>query len=295
LASEAFAQTPKNSQPANVGSLEFIHNGDFQIAYREYGSGPLVILIHGFPDAEGTYSKQIEDLSKDHLVVTPRLRGFPPSSVPAGVENYQLPVVADDIRTRVAHFGDQKAIVVGHDWGGGVAQAFALKYPQLVSGLVIMNVPMIATFNSVIGSSKEQQWLASYTVPYIKYQHGDPEDPGFITRNIKDPQWRAEISAFLKDQPLDGMLSYYKANYPAPPYKKQEPFGAVLKVPTLIVWGMKDEYFSLDVPNDAPRYVASPLTLVTVPKTGHWVHRDAPEAVSRTIRARLHSLQPSAQ
>ena len=266
-------------------SLKFISNGDIKIAYREFGSGPLVVLIHGFPDTEETFSKQVEELSRDHLVVTPRLRGFPPSSMPGGVDNYNAVAVAEDIKTIVDHHGDKRALIVGHDWGGAVAQAFALKYPELVSGLVLMNVPLIATFNSVLGSNEEQQSLAAYTVPYIKYQSGDPKDADFITRNIRDPEWRAKVSNYLRDEPIEGMMSYYKANYPAPPYSPQEPAGFVLKVPTLILWGMQEEYFSLDVLNDAPRYVTSSLMLVTVAGAGHWVHRDAPSTVNKEIRA----------
>ena len=132
-------------------------NGAVTIAYREYGNGPLVIMLHGFPDTDETFSAQIEDLSKDHLVVTPRLRGYPPSSVPSGVENYALPAVAEDIKALVEHFGRGKAVVIGHDWGGAVAQAFALQHPELVSGLVFMNVALIATFNSIISANKERQ------------------------------------------------------------------------------------------------------------------------------------------
>jgi pimeloyl-ACP methyl ester carboxylesterase len=126
--------------------------------------------------------------------------------------------VAEDIRALVEHLGG-KALIVGHDWGGAVAQAFALQHPEIVSGVILMNVPMIATFNGVIGANKEQPSLAVYTLPYLGYQPGDDKNVDFITRNIRDPEWRSTIANYLKEEPIESMFSYYKVNYPAPPYK----------------------------------------------------------------------------
>lgn len=270
--------------------LKFFHNGNIRLAYSEIGSGPLMIFVHGFPDTEGTYDKQVEFFSRHYRVVTPRLRGFPPSSVPLGVENYKLPVVAEDIRALLVHLGEQKAIIVGHDWGGGVAQAFMLKYPDLVSGLAIMNVPLIVSFDSILGVNPEQQRLASYTVPYIRYQRGDAIDTNYIVRNIRDPEWRLKVGDYLRSQPLEGMFSYYKANYPAPPYRQQPPLNLKYQVPLLVIWGAKDEYFSPDVLNDAWRYTDAPLTLLTIPGAGHWVHRDAPDIVNQTLQGWVEGL-----
>jgi pimeloyl-ACP methyl ester carboxylesterase len=268
-----------------------VSNGAVTIAYRQYGYGPLVIMLHGFPDIDETFSAQIEDLSNDHLVVTPRLRGYPPSSVPSGIENYALPAVAEDIKTLVEHFGRGKAVIMGHDWGGAVAQAFALQHPELVSGLISMNVPMIATFNAIISANREQQARSAYSLPYLRYQPGDDMDADFITRNIPDKEWRSTLAGYLKEQPIEGMLSYYKANYPAPPYQTEAPAGFVLNVPTLIIWGLQDEYFSDAVLDGAARYIAQSMRLVTIPGAGHWVHRDAPAVVSREIRSWLLTLE----
>ncbi|HZC35839.1 MAG TPA: alpha/beta hydrolase [Chthoniobacterales bacterium] len=238
-------------------------------------------------------SAQIEDLSKDHLVVTPRLRGYPPSSVPSGVENYALPAVAEDIKALVEHFGRGKAVVIGHDWGGAVAQAFALQHAELVSGLVFMNVALIATFNSIISANKEQQARSAYSLPFLRYQPGDDLNVDLITKSIPDEERRSTLAAYLKDQPIEGMLSYYKANYPAPPYQSEAPHEFILNVPTLIIWGLQDEYFCDAVLDGAARYISQSMRLVTVPGAGHWVHQDAAEVVNREIRSWLSSLQNS--
>jgi pimeloyl-ACP methyl ester carboxylesterase len=260
------------------------------ICYRQYGGGPLIIMLHGFPDLEGTFAAQIEDLSKTHLVVTPRLRGYPPSSTPSGLEHYALPAVAQDVRALIDHFGAEKALIVGHDWGGCVAQLFALLHPERVSGLVMLNAPVIASFDSTFASDAEQQSMSAYTLPYISYESGDDKNVEFVTRNIRDAEWRASISRYLETQPIEGMLSYYKANYPGSPYKRETPPGLLLDVPTLIVWGKEEEYFAPAVLDGLANHFSKSMRLVTIPHAGHWVHRDAPQQVTREIRSWIEVL-----
>lgn len=272
----------------------FIRNGDIDIAYASKGEGPLLVFLHGFPDHDGSYAAQVGEFSRDHLVVTPRLRGYPPSSVPTRVESYALPTVAEDVAAVVEHFGRGPAIVVGHDWGGALAQAFALRFPHLVRGLALLNAPVLSTFGSVVNNDPEQQAMSAYTLPYLRYRPGDDKNIEFVTRNIRNPAWRRAISWYLDENPIDGMMAYYKANYSAPPYSQQRPTGYIYGVPTLIVWGTEDEYFAPAVLDGLTRYFAAPLRLATVPGAGHWVHQDAPQQVNREIRSWL-ALLPTLQ
>lgn len=273
---------------------EFIRNGDVEIFYATYGGGPLMVLLHGFPDHEGSFAAQVEELSRDHLVVTPRLRGFPPSSVPAGIESYALPTVAEDVAALIEHFGQGPAVVVGHDWGGALAQAVALRFPHLVKGLVLLNAPVLSTFDAVVNSDPEQQAMSAYTLPYLRFRPGDDKNVEFVTRNIRNPDWRLAISRYLDNNPMEGMMAYYKANYAAPPYRPQQPAGYVFGVPTLIVWGIEEEYFAPSALDGLTRSFSAPLRLATVPGAGHWVHQDAPCRVNREIRSWL-ALLPALQ
>jgi pimeloyl-ACP methyl ester carboxylesterase len=268
----------------------FIRNGDIDIHYASYGEGPLVVLLHGFPDHEGTFAAQVEDLSRDHRVVTPRLRGFAPTSAPAAVESYALPTVAEDIAAIIEHFGSGPAIVVGHDWGGALAQAVALRFPHLVEGLVVLNAPVLSTFDSVVTNDPEQQALSAYTLPYLQYRPGDDKNLEFVTRNIRNPDWRRTISRYLDEAPIEGMMAYYKANYAPPPYRAQKPAGYRFSVPTLIVWGVEEEYFAPSVLDGLTRYFDAPVRLASVPGAGHWVHQDAPGRVNQEIRSWLAML-----
>jgi pimeloyl-ACP methyl ester carboxylesterase len=265
----------------------FIRNGDIDIYYARHGEGPLLVFLHGFPDNEGSFASQVEEFSRDHLVVTPRLRGFPPSSVPAGVERYALPTVAEDVAALIEHFGQGPAVVVGHDWGGALAQVVALRFPQLVRGLALLNAPVLSTFDSVVSSDPEQQAMSGYTHPYLRYRPGDDKNVAFVTRNIRNRDWRTTIARYLDGNPIDGMMAYYKANYPAPPYRPQEPAGYRYAVPTLIVWGVEEEYFAPRALDGLTRWFDAPLRLATVPGAGHWPHQDDPGRVNQEIRSWL--------
>lgn len=171
--------------------------------------------------------------------MTPRLRGFPPSSIPSDVESYALPIVAEDVAAVVEHFGQGPAIVIGHDWGGALAQVVALRFPSLVTSLILLNTPMLSTFNALVTNDPEQQAMSAYTLPYLRYQSGDDKNIGFVTRNIRDPDWRATISHYLEQNTIEGMMAYYKANYPAPPYNPQTPAAYTFAVPSSSFGGPK--------------------------------------------------------
>jgi pimeloyl-ACP methyl ester carboxylesterase len=273
--------------PPSPPPAAFIRNGDIEIYYTSRGEGPLVVLLHGFPDHEGTFAAQVEDLARDHLVVTPRLRGFPPSSVAAAVESYALPAVAEDIAAVIGHFDQGPTIVVGHDWGGALAQAVALRFPNLVEGLVVLNAPVLSTFDSVVTNDPEQQAMSVYTLPYLQYREGDEKNIDVVTRNIRNTDWRATVSQYLDENPIHGMMAYYKANYVAPPYLAQKPAGHRFEVPTLIVWGVEEEYFAASALDGLARYFDAPLRVAIVPGAGHWVHQDAPGRVNLEIRSWL--------
>jgi pimeloyl-ACP methyl ester carboxylesterase len=271
----------------------FIRNGDIELSYSSYGKGPLLVLLHGFPDHEGTFAAQVEELARDHLVVTPRLRGFPPSSVPAELERYALPAVSEDIAAVIEHFGQGPAVVVGHDWGGALAQVVALRFPHLVKSLVLLNAPVLSTFDSIVSSDPLQQTMSAYTLPYLRFQPGDDKNVELVTRNIRNPAWRLVVSRYLEENSIEGMMAYYKANYVAPPYRPQAPAGYTYGVPTLIVWGTEEEYFAPSALDGLARYFSASLRLALVPGAGHWPHQDAPDFVNSEIRSWLAMLTAS--
>src|SRR3979490_2510352 len=112
-----------------------------KIHYAKLGAGPLVVMIHGFPDYWYTWRHQMEGLADRFTVVAIDQRGYNLSDKPAGVENYDVRLLVGDVAAVIKHLGQQKAIVVGHDWGGMVAWQLAINVPQAVERLIILNQP----------------------------------------------------------------------------------------------------------------------------------------------------------
>ena len=125
----------------------FVDSGDVKIHYVTQGQGPLVVMIHGFPDYWYTWRAQMEGLSDKFQVVAIDQRGYNLSDKPAGLENYDMRLLVGDVIAVIRHFGKDKAIVVGHDWGGAVAWSLATNAPQFVERLIILNLPHLRGLN----------------------------------------------------------------------------------------------------------------------------------------------------
>ncbi|MER5539582.1 alpha/beta fold hydrolase [Streptomyces mirabilis] len=278
----------QETAPSAPPSVGFALNGDVRIHYQAFGAGPALLFLHGFPDTEETWSSQVEEFSRDHLVITPTLRGYPPSSVPAALDDYAVPVLVSDVAAVLDHLNVDKVTLVGHDWGGGVLQAFALTFPERVSGLAILNAPIVQHFDNLVRTSTEQQKMSEYTVAYLNYREGDDKNIDFITRTIRDPHWRRHIAEYLARSPMEGMLNYYKAGFPAPPY---DPADAVFlppqAVPVLVIWGLEDEYFSLDMLNYPWKAFGDRYRIIGLTDAGHWAFRDRPDVVNAELRSWL--------
>jgi pimeloyl-ACP methyl ester carboxylesterase len=268
----------------------FAENGDVRIHYRTYGAGDPIVFQHGFPDNELTWANQLLEFAKDHLVITPTLRGYPPSSQPRESERYVIPQLVSDIVAVFDDLGLERAVVAGHDWGGIVLQAFALLHLERVESLVFLNTPILQPFVNAVNSDPEQQRLSDYTIAYQAYEEGDDKNIDYAVRHIRDPEWRERVADYLAHSPMHGMLSYYKTNYPAPPYgapAPQDPSAFVYRVPSLILWGLEDPYFSLRHLDDLWEWFDCSYRFITVPGAGHWVHQDAPAKVNAEIRSWL--------
>src|SRR5437764_11942103 len=111
----------------------FADSNGVKIHYATAGSGPLVVMIHGFPDFWYTWRHQMEGLADKFQVVAIDQRGYNLSDKPKGVENYDMRVLVGDVVAVIHHFGQSKAIIVWHDWGGAVAWTLATYYPDAVA------------------------------------------------------------------------------------------------------------------------------------------------------------------
>src|SRR5215813_14033908 len=120
-----------------------------RLHYAECGSGDyLVILLHGFPEFWYSWRHLLPVLGQRNHAVAPDMRGYNLSDKPKGKNNYRIQLLAQDVLGLIRYFGKEKAALVSHDWGAGVAWAVAQRHPEVVSKLVAMQVPPPAAWQA---------------------------------------------------------------------------------------------------------------------------------------------------
>lgn len=229
-------------------------------------------------------------LGKYFRAVAPDLRGYNESDRPEGEENYRLEILVEDVVGLVEKLGDGRGMVVGHDWGGVIAWAFASLHPDLTEKLVIMNAPHPSVMAERISSPEQSRrsW-------YISFFRKEREPEKFLEAEnyavLKEvlrstaikPAFKEEdlekfVEAWSKPGALRAGINYYRANGPEGQARKLPK----VKVPTLVIWGKEDAFLSLEV-SRADEYVEAPYEVVYLENCGHWVQNEEPELVNRLL------------
>jgi epoxide hydrolase 4 len=257
-----------------------------KIHYAVLGEGPLVVMIHGFPDFWYTWRAQMRALA-DHKyrVAAVDLRGYNLSDRPKGVESYAVPLLVGDIAAVVKAEQQTDAIIVGHDWGGAVAWNVAMTKPEITRLLVICNLPHPAGISREIAINPQQKKNSEYAFNFQKPDAHKTLTAERLAGWVRDPAAQARyVEAFNKSD-FESMLNYYKANYPkpdAPPPAADVQFPKV-KAPVLMFHGLDDQALLPGALNGTWQWVEKDLTIVTVPGSGHFVQQDAAQIVSDTM------------
>jgi pimeloyl-ACP methyl ester carboxylesterase len=264
-----------------LGEEGFVDSGGVRIHYVTAGKGPLVVLIHGFPDYWYTWRGQMPALAKHFRVVAIDQRGYNKSGKPEKVEDYTLDKLVGDVAAVVKHFKADKATIVGHDWGGAVAWGFAMAHPDRTERLVVLNCPHPRGILRELRTNPDQEKNSAYARAFQQPGAEKLLLPAVLALWVKEPEARKKYVAALKRSSLKGMLAYYKANYPKPPYKDVDL--PPVKCPVLMIHGLKDKYLLPGALAGTWNWVEKDLTIVTVPGAGHFVHRDAEALVTRRM------------
>jgi pimeloyl-ACP methyl ester carboxylesterase len=270
-----------------------VSEGGVKIHYASLGQGPLVVMIHGFPDFWYTWRHQMDGLSKNFQVVAIDQRGYNLSDKPKGVESYDVGLLVGDVAAVIKHLKRDRATIVGHDWGGVVAWQIALRMPQLVENLVILNLPHPSGMMRELRSNPEQIKNSEYarnfqqkppTDPTVFF--GKPMTPESLSSWVRDPEARRRYIEAFKGSDFEAMLNYYKRNYPRvfgdtmPP----PPELPKVKMPVLMFHGLNDQALHSDGLSGTWKWLEKDLTLVTVPGAGHFVQQDAADLVTSTMQ-----------
>ncbi len=266
----------------------------------EAGAGPAVVLLHGFPDFWYSWRHQIPALVEaGYRVLAPDLRGYADSEAPRGVRAYRLERLVADVVGLIAAAGEERVVLVGHDWGGEIAWTTAARHPELVSRLVVCNMPHPRRFRDGLRTRRQlaRSWyLALFQLPVVpELLFGLARGWG-LRRVLRDGTLRADaftdadldrtVEALLVRGSLTGPLNYYRAAVRRA-LRGDEAFGASdagVSCPVLVLWGQQDLALTPGLAEPPPALVPD-ARLVRYPEAGHWVHLDAPAAVTEQLVA----------
>jgi pimeloyl-ACP methyl ester carboxylesterase len=258
-----------------------------KIHYATAGSGPLVVMIHGFPDYWYTWRRQMEGLADKFQVVAIDQRGYNLSDKPKGVENYDIRLLVGDVLAVIHHFGQQRAIIVGHDWGGAVAWTLATYSPDAVDKLIILNLPHPRGLARELANNPQQQKNSQYARDFQKPDAASKLTPEALTFWVTDEAAKPKYVEAFKNSDFEAMLNYYKRNYPKEPYKDDTSPVVKVKAPVLMIHGLKDWALLPGALNNTWEWLEQDLTLITIPNAGHFVQQDAADDVTKAMRVWL--------
>lgn len=255
--------------------------------------GPPVVLLHGFPEFWYGWRHQIGPLADAGFrVVIPDQRGYAESEKPRAISAYGLDTLADDAAAVIASTGCSSAAVVGHDWGGIVAWWLAVRRPDLVRRLAVLNAPHPTAFRRYLATSPRQLMKSWYTV-YFQVP-GLPEAL-FRRRNwaslvkslrtssrpgtFSDAELDRYRAAWSKPGAITAMIHWYRAALRVPPRPRDD---VRVHVPTLLIWGAKDRFLDRRLTGPSLDY-CDRGSLHIIEEATHWVQHEEPARVNRLL------------
>jgi pimeloyl-ACP methyl ester carboxylesterase len=267
--------------------------GDVRLHYVETGEGPLVVLLHGFPEFWYGWRLQIKPLAAaGYRVVAPDMRGYNLSSRPKGVKAYDTDHLTADIRGLIQECGGESAQLVGHDWGGSVAWATAMKYPEVVDRLAILNAAHPRKLSQGLHhpSQLRKSWyFFFFNLPDLPESVVCADHWHFFRHFLHDarPAYTPEeidhyIEAWSQPGAATGMINYYRSSVRTSP-KKAEAALRPISAPTLVIWGEGDQYLGPELAEPEHDDVPNLDRVERLPDASHWVHHDEAERVTQLL------------
>jgi epoxide hydrolase 4 len=268
--------------------------GEVRLHYVEAGDGPLVVLLHGFPEFWFSWRFQIPALAAAGFrVVAPDMRGYNLSSRPVGVAAYHPDRLAADVRDLIRERAAERAFLVAHDWGAGVAWATAMNHPEVVERLAILNAPHPRRL--LQGLRRPRQLAKSWYMFFFQL-------PWLPERLVRAARWRSfrygfehdarpgaftaqDIGRYLEawSQPgaATAMINYYRAAFQT--WRGAEARIRPISAPTLVIWGERDRHLGAELAEPDRADVPNLERVVRLPDASHWVQHDEPERVGQLL------------
>jgi epoxide hydrolase 4 len=271
---------------------EFITANGIRFHCLTDGAGPLVILLHGFPELSYEYRHLVPALAQaGYRAVAPDMRGFGGTTRPAQVEDYALETLGDDVAALVDALGESKAHLLGHEWGAIVAAEVALSHPDKVARLILVNGAPAITLGRAIHHSWRQRIRSSYILFFrmprlpewwLTVGHGR-----FMRLLLPHGASARDLNvyrdAICQPRAAWAGLAYYRSIAHTIQDDADRLRGKRITAPTLVLWGERDRSLRRDLTNWLDRQVTDPPRMVFFPDVGHWVIEDRPDEVARTV------------
>jgi pimeloyl-ACP methyl ester carboxylesterase len=289
---------------------DYVEVNGVRLHYVSAGEGPTILFLHGFPEFWYMWKNQLEQFGTDHQAVAVDMRGYNLSDKPEAVEEHSIKHLVGDIRGLFDHFsGGNKSVLVAHDWGGAVAWSFAMSHPEYLDKLIIINAPHPMVFMRQLTDNPDQRQASSYMNAFRRddceamlsadnYQllRAAVFDGSARPKAYTEEDRKAYIEAWSQPGALTGGLNYYRAMAAGPPRNETERETAAeaveqlssvrsydVKVPTLVIWGMKDTALLPGNLDGLDEYVTD-LRIERIPDGSHWVISEQPETINTLIR-----------
>ena len=272
---------------------EFITANGIRIHCLTDGAGPLVLLLHGFPQFSYEYRHLVPALARaGYRAVAPDMRGYGDTSRPERIEDYTLETLGNDVAALVDALGERKAHVLGHGWGGIVAAEAALSHPDKVGRLVLVNGPPAITLGRAIHHSWRQRILSSsvlfYRIPRLPEWVLTAGHGRAMRLLLADGVFSARDLAVYRDaicQPRAAWagLAYFRSIAHTIKDDSDRLRGKRITAPALILWGERDRTLRRDLTRWVDRQFTTPTRKVFFPDVGRWVIEARPDEVARIV------------
>jgi pimeloyl-ACP methyl ester carboxylesterase len=273
----------------------FADLGDVRLHYVEAGEGPLVVLLHGFPEFWYSWRSQIPALTAAGFrVVAPDMRGYNLSSRPGGASSYTNEKLAGDVAALIEERGERSALLAGHDWGAAVAWVTAMNHPESIERLAILNLPHPRRLLHAFRDPRQlmRSWyMFFFQLPWLPERALRARNWAGLRRGLeRDSHPGAFSSADLERYAqawstpgaLTAMLNYYRAALRQTPWAAERQMQPVT-APTMVIFGERDHYLRHQLAEPYPRDVPNLERVVRLPGISHFVQNDAPEEVNRLL------------
>lgn len=266
--------------------------------YVVAGSGPLIVLLHGFPESWWSWRYQIQPLvDAGYRVVAPDLRGYGASDK---VGPYDLDTIVSDVCALIESFGAEKPVrIVGHDWGGATAWHLASTRPEFCERLVAINCPHPAAMREVMTKQLNLRQLAKswymffFQLPMLPEHLLTRNDAGEIVRMLRGSSIdrtnfsAQELRPFRDDIQRPGAAKAMVDWYRTAIRQVRVPKTPLVRARVLLLWGMQDRALSFDALVPATEKLATNLRIERIENAGHFVHAERPADINSRLIAFL--------